>query len=142
MTSTIMELFERRDIEIPIDLIGQVEVPVLCGPQRQGDVGIFPRSPIGKDERAGMSPVPNDGVAVVRGEAGGNTHWLLPGGDVYWQPHAAGSGEVLLGVLHVDQNATAYLIHEEEHGCNAIGPGTYTLHGKREMASEIRRVAD
>ena len=38
--------------------------------------------------------------------------------------------------------SVAHLIHTDEHGCNAVGPGVYVLHGKREQAEEIRRVAD
>lgn len=32
--------------------------------------------------------------------------------------------------------------HTDEHGANAMGPGTYVVRGKREEADAIRRVAD
>lgn len=140
---TLTEALARHDVTAADDALADIEVPVLTGPQRQGDILIIPRPAIGAAERAGMSQVPRVGVAVVRGEATGNTHILdALTGSVLWQAHAGQAGDVLLGVLHVEKDATALLIHTDEHGCNAIGPGTYVLHGKREQAEEIRRVAD
>lgn len=142
-TTTIESIFKRVNVTIPFDLLGEIEVPVLTGPQRQGDVGIFPRPHLGAAERSSLEPLPVEGVAVVRGESGGNTHWLLGEGLVLWGANRATStGDLTLGILHVGEGAVAHLIHEDEHGCNAIGPGTYRLTGKREMADEIRRVAD
>lgn len=135
----------RHDVPIPSDLVADAEVPVLTGPQRQGDVGIWPRPPIGAAELATAVKVPREGVAVVRGESatGGNSHILdAHDGDVFWVPVEQRAGDVTLGVLHVPEGSVAALTHTDEHGCNAIGPGTFRLTGKREMADEIRRVAD
>lgn len=144
MSTTFADLLTPRGIDIPEGLVADAEVPVLTGPQRQGDVGIFVRSRLGAAERAAAVPVPAEGVAVVQGEAatGGNAHVLLADGPCTWTPHTARDGEVLLGVLDVPEGATAFLIHTEEHGCNAIGTGTYRLTGKREQADKLRRVAD
>jgi hypothetical protein len=144
MTHTFESILTVYNVTIPDSLIADAEVPVLCGPQRQGDVGIFPRGPLGAAERNTAQPVPTNGVAVVRGEAatGGNTHWLHAEGPCTWTPAAARAGEVRLGVLDVPEGAVAYLIHTDEHGANGIGPGTYRLTGKREQADDIRRVAD
>jgi len=142
--TTFHDILTPRGIDIPAGLEAQAEVPVLCGPQRQGDVAIFPRKPLSATQLDRMPLVPTEGLAVVRGEVGGHTHWLLPEGRVRWQP-AAPNGDpaaVLLGTLVVDEGAVAFLVHDDEHGANGIGPGTYALHGKREMADEIRRVAD
>lgn len=136
---TLESVLALHDIAVPDETIAAVEVPVLAGPQRQGDVMIVPREPLTKAERAAARPVPREGVAVVRGEATGNTHLLHAEGDVLW---AERSGDLLLGVLEIPAGATAYLIHTDEHGANGIAPGTYALHGKREQADEIRRVAD
>lgn len=140
---TLEKALARHDITVADELLAQIEVPILSGPQRQGDILIIPRGKMGKAEREGMAEVGREGVAVVRGEATGNTHILdAVAGPVLWQAHTGSAGDVSLGVLHVDEGSVAHLLHSDEHGCNAIGPGTYVLHGKREMAQETRRVAD
>lgn len=142
--TTFNDVLAARSVEIPAGLEAQAEVPVLTGPQRQGDVGIFVRKPLSATQLDRMPVVPAAGLAVVRGESGGNAHWLLPEGLVRWQ-EAAPNGDpaaVLLGTLVVDEGAVAFLVHDDEHGANGIGPGTYTLHGKRELAETLRRVAD
>lgn len=143
-TMTLSAALARHNITAADAALAEIEVPVLTGAQRQGDVGIFPRARLGAAERARMAPVGREGVAVVRGEGTGNTHLLdAVAGIVLWQPNrAAGATDLTLGVLHVEADSVAHLLHTDEHGCNAIGPGTYRLTGKREMADEIRRVAD
>lgn len=138
--NTHAAILNRADITPPDELLAGIEVPVLTGPQRQGDVGVWPRPKLGKAEHDAMRPVPAEGVAVVRGEATGNTHLLMADGAVRWSP--ATGDELTLGVLDVPADATAWLIHTDEHGVNGIGPGTYRLTGKREQAAEVRRVAD
>lgn len=143
MTMTLTEALARHDLTVADAALAEIEVPVLTGPQRQGDVLVIPRAPVGRAELEGMVSVPREGLAVVRGEATGNTHLLdAIGGEVFWKAHEGSADNVLLGVLHVPTGSVANLLHTDEHGCNAIGPGTYTLHGKRERADEIRRVAD
>lgn len=143
-TLTLGEALARHDITVADELLADIEVPVLTGPQRQGDVLIIPRPAAGRAEVAQMTVVGREGVPVVRGEATGNTHLLdAVTGTVHWQPTAGtGDGDLRLGVLHVDEGAVAMLLHTDEHGANGIGPGTYLLTGKREQAEEIRRVAD
>lgn len=143
MSNTLTNILTRAGVTVPDELIADMEVPVLTGPQRQGDVLVIPRPPLGGAELDSLHPAPAGGVAVVVGEATGNTHLLQPEPDtvVLWKPDTTGAG-VALGTLHVPEGAVAWLIHTDEHGANGIGPGTYRLHGKREMADEIRRVAD
>lgn len=136
---TLTEILDRHAIAIPDDLLADLVVPVLDGPQRQGDVLIVPRGPLSAAERKDCSLVPREGVAVVVGEATGNTHMLDADGPVLFGRRNSG---VLLGVVEIAEGATGYLIHTDEHGANAMAPGTYALHGKREQAAEIRRVAD
>lgn len=137
---TLTQILERHDIAVADELLAELVVPVISDrPQRQGDVAIIPRGPLSAAERADCELVPRAGIAVVRGEATGNTHMLDAEGDVWF---ARREGGVQLGVVEVAEGATAYLIHTDEHGANAFGPGSYTLHGKREQAEEIRRVAD
>jgi hypothetical protein len=140
---TYAEVLGRHNTAVPAHLEAQAAVPVHVGPQRQGDVLIIPRARLGSAERAVMAPVPAAGIAVVRGESatGGNSHILQAlDGPCSWS--AGGAGLLFLGVLDVPVGSTAYLSHTEEHGALAVGPGTYVLHGKREQAAEIRRVAD
>lgn len=138
---TFNDLLDPHRIVVPDDL-DSIEVPVLTGPQRQGDVGVFPRPALGAAEPKG-SLVPAEGVAVVVGEATRNMHLLQSDGPVFWSPAVAQpAGSVLLGILDVPDGSTAWLIHTDEHGVNGIGPGCYRLTGKRTQLDEIRRVAD
>lgn len=121
-------------VEIPEHLAADAELPVLTGLQVQGDIAIVPTRPSAKAGDA----VPPEGVAVVRGENGGNTH-LLVGEGIAWAP-AVNFGQTL-GVLTVPPGRTGFLLHPE-HGGNAMGPGAYTLRRQREQADEIRLVAD
>jgi hypothetical protein len=139
---TLTTILARADITPADQAIADIEVPILTGPQRQGDVLIIPRARIGKAEGASLKPVPAEGVAVVRGEATGNTHLLMADGPVMWAGFPQSDTAVALGVLDVPEGSVAHLLHTDEHGVNSIGAGTYLLHGKREMADEIRRVAD
>lgn len=136
---TLTEILDRHGIEAADDLLADLIVPIIAGAQRQGDVLILPRPPLTAAERDACELVPREGIAVVIGEATGNTHMLDADGPVLFDRRAAG---VLLGVIDVAPDAVAYLIHTDEHGANAIAPGTYELRGKREQAEEIRRVAD
>lgn len=102
---------------------------------RQGDVIVVP-----DDMRAAArTPVPASGVAVVRGENGGNTHLLLAAGPVFFD--ARTSGQLDLGTLTVADGATAYLAHPE-HAYVGLEPGTYEIRRQREQADEIRLVQD
>lgn len=138
--STLGTILDRAGVDTLSVLDAQVNVPVLCDePQAQGDVAIFPR----RHRQPATTPIPQGGVVVVRAEtSGGNTHSLHT-----WDGPACffdftDDVEVELGVLTVPAGATAYLVHTEEHGANAFGPGTYVLHGQREQSDEVRRVAD
>ena len=88
---------------------------------------------------AGLAPVPPEGIPVVRGEAGGNTHLLVAEGPVSWAPNT--TDRAIQGSLVVEEGGVAYLTHPE-HGCQGIGPGHYTVRRQREQAEEIRIVAD
>jgi len=116
---------------VPAHLVADAEVPVLTGPQAQGDLLVFRRSaPSTVDWR----PLPAAGLRLVDGEATGNTHWLHAGfgsPGVRWAPSPPGGQR--LGFLLVPPGETALLIHTDEHGANGIGPGTYVVHRKREQ---------
>lgn len=134
---TYGELLAKHDVQIPEHLLAQAEVPVLTGPQRQGDIFVRPLGVAPKDSTI-FAPV-GEGVQVVHGEATGNTHWLHGDPGVLWARLDRGQ---VVGVVMVPEGATAHLVHTDEHGANGLGPGVYELRRKREMADEIRQVAD
>lgn len=137
MTTTYEAALARHDITIPPHLAADAEIPVVCGMQRQGDLLIAPQ-PAGLV--AGLTPVGAGGVQLVAGEASGNTHWLDsadPQRPVSWS--TAGTG---LGVIVVPDGTHALVTHTDEHGSIAVGPGCYRVVRQRELADEIRTVAD
>ena len=139
-TLTYGEAIDRVGVALPGHLVADAEVPVLTDPQAQGDIGIIPAALLGVTDRGATWQPIGDGVQVVTGEATGNTHWLHtdhPG--VQW---ARLDRDLLIGLVRVPDGAAAWLIHTDEHGANGIGPGLYAITGKRELADEIRRVAD
>ncbi len=133
---TYQEVMGAYEVEIPEHLAADAEIPVVSGLQMQGDVAIIPTR-LGKGTRV---VVPADGVAVVRGEAGGNTH-LLVGEGIEWQAASARAGLLELGIVNVPKGRVAYLLHPE-HGAMGMAPGAYRIRRQREQADEIRRVAD
>ena len=116
--------------EIPAHLAADGDVSLCSGMQRQGDVLVRPTRP---SKKPGVQ-IPAAGVAVVRGENGGNTHLLV--GDGSWAPI---DDLLVLGV--VDVRSECYLLHPE-HGGQGLAPGSYVISRQREMADEIRRVSD
>lgn len=134
---TLATLIDTHGVDVDAHLDRADIVPVHTGLQFQGDVAVVPVEHFPRGTVA-TQPVSAGGVAVVRGENGGNTHLLLAAGQVTWADQSAG---LRLGVLHVTHGATAYLAHPE-HGYLGVGPGTYEVRRQREQADEIRMVAD
>lgn len=130
-------LIDRHGITVEDHLDLDALVPVLTGLQRQGDVIVIPAA-----DASATTPVPSSGVAVVRGEAGGNTHTILADGPgVCCDTRQATARDLTLATLTVPEGSTAYLAHPE-HAYTGIGPGTYSLRRQREQADELRMVAD
>lgn len=130
--NTYETILDAYNVTIPPHLEAQAEIPILSGLQRQGDLIVIPHHQ-GADTG---TAIPSEGVAVIRGEAGGNTHLLV--GDGHFRPVVAGAD---LGTLTVPDGGTAYLLHPE-HGAQGFAPGTYLIRRQREQADEIRLVAD
>lgn len=120
-------------------------IPVLRDLQFQGDVAVIPFDVDGYfGEVADEQLVPQRGVAVVRGEDGGNTHLLLGAPTAYWKPSASAGvdpSDLDLGTLTVPEGSTAYLAHPE-HAFAGIAPGAYILRRQREQADVQRFVQD
>lgn len=149
---TYGEALALSSISLPEHLEAEAEVPVLTGPQAQGDLMIVPLSQAyGEGEHVPAWPqgtiVPLGGIQVVTGEATGNTHWLHAGfnspGVAWHRPQLPGGDEgLVIGVVTVPAGQTAMLVHTDEHGANGIGQGRYEIRQKRELADEIRYVED
>lgn len=139
----------------------ELEIPVITGNQRQGDVLTW--RGVSSREEAERVAAENDqdpdsywvmtrtyagkplrkGVTVVRAETNtANTHTLV--GDGLWEPNARANreDELVQGWLTVPTDGEAFLIHTEEHSVIGIGAGTYEIRRQREYAGEWRRVAD
>ncbi len=117
-----------------------LDIPVITGLQHQGDVSVIPAGMV-KDFREPSAVLRPAGVAVVRGESGGNTHQLLAAGVVRFDLRTATAQDLTLGSLRVTEGAVAYLDHPE-HGNSGIGPGAYVLRRKRTQREEAELVAD
>lgn len=123
-----------------------LEVPIITGNQRQGDVYLLK---VTRDHTKNAKPITKAGVVVVRAETNtANTHTLHTlsdaGGDCLWQanPQADAEDELVQGWLTVPTGSEATLIHTEEHNVLGIGAGTYEIRRQREFAGEWQRVAD
>jgi hypothetical protein len=139
MNMTYADALAKVGATVPSHLIADAEVPILTGPQAQGDLLVVP---IGSTD-AELIPVPDEGVQVVFGEATGNSHFLHRGFDSPGVTYARGDADsLLLAVVHVPAGQNAQLVHTDEHGSAGIGEGTYAIHGKRELRDEITRVQD
>ncbi len=140
--ATQLQLTRQFGTEILEHLSAEAEVPVLQGMQRQGDVLVRPARE--SYDVANSVAVPSNGIPVVRGENGGNTHLLLGEGDVRYLPlEDTGPTSLDLGVMFVGNGATAYLAHPQ-HGYMAIGEGTFVFSRQRELSveDELRIIAD
>lgn len=116
--------------------IADVEIPVLGGVQRQGDVIVIPA------KVQATTAVPAAGTPVVRGESGGNTHAIYAADcPVFCDVNSGSARDLRVALLSVPEGSHAYLGHPE-HGYMGIAPGNYEIRRQREMAEEIRMVAD
>jgi hypothetical protein len=135
------DVLARAGIDPLTVLDAQIDVPILAGPQRQGDVLVLPRP----NRAPATTPVPVAGAVAVAAETStANRHeihsWF--GGCFFDTEPSGGDTGLTLGTLTVPAGASAYLVHTDEHGANGIGPGTYELRRQREFAGEWRRIAD
>jgi len=138
MNMTYADALAKVGVSVPDHLVADAEVPILTGPQAQGDLLILPID----STTADLITVPDEGVQVVYGEATGNSHYLHRGFDSPGVTYARVQDGQRIAVLSVPDGQNAQLIHTDEHGSAGIGPGLYGIHEKREQADEIRRVAD
>jgi len=136
-TRTIGDLATETGVTILTGHAPDFEIPVLTGPQRQGDVLVLPDC-----KAAAAAAVPRTGTPVVRGENGGNTHAIYADGPgVLCDTYPADAQDLRVATLLVPEGTVAYLGHPE-HAFAGIGPGSYTIRRQREQADELRIVCD
>lgn len=133
--NTLTEVMTPHGVEIPAHLVADAEVPVLTGMQRQGDVLVIPTR---RGKVTGLEPIPPQGIAVVRGEAGGNTHLLVGGGK--WAPIT--TDRAIMGTLVLEKEDQAFLLHPEHGATGIAGPGAFIVKRQREQADVVRLVSD
>ena len=134
--ATTTEMIAATGVDVCTTQDLDIDIPVLAGVQRQGDVLVRPADLTAKTR------VPTAGIPVVRGESGGNTHTIYAAdGPVYCDTEAGSARNLRVAMLSVPEGSTAYLGHPE-HGYMGIAPGTYEIRRQREMAEELRMVAD
>lgn len=135
----LAELLDRNDLDVLDHLERQVAVPVLDGPQAQGDLIVLPHTLVQTvTVHAGRrwQPVPPGGVELVRGVAGNNPHTLVADpGTCEWT--AAIRDPLGLGIALFTNTAPVYLIHPE-HGGSGVAPGTWLVRRQREAGARRR----
>jgi hypothetical protein len=137
----LAELLDRNDLDILEHLERQVTVPVLDGPQAQGDLIVLPLAMVrvvSVWQGATWQPVPPGGVELVRGVAGNNPHTLVADpGTCRW---TFGVRDPLgLGIVLFTNTAPAYLIHPE-HGGSGVAPGEWLVRRQQESGTHRRRL--
>jgi hypothetical protein len=133
---TLAQLGAHTGVTVLDHLDRDAAIPTVTRAACQGDVSILRVT-----TAPATTPVPGDGATVVRGENGGHTHSLHADGPACWDAATPSASSLTLGVLTVPDGSVAYLLHPE-HGGMAIQPGTYRIGRQREMADEIRMIAD
>jgi hypothetical protein len=133
---TLGDVEEYYGVRMLEHLDREAELPTFERSAMQGDVSILRVT-----TAPATTPIPKEGVAVVVGENGGNTHSLH--GDGFFDPVAnPRPGSLKLGTLTVPADGEAFLLHPEHGGLRAEGPGTFDLGRQREFAGEWRMVRD
>lgn len=143
ITHTSASIHARFEVPIGDQEFPELEVPVITGNQRQGDVLVLK---VTSEHTNNASEIPAAGVIVVRAETNAaNTHTLYAlAGECLWEPNARADreDELVQGWLTVPAGSVATLLHTSEHSALGIGEGTYEIRRQREYAGEWRQVAD
>lgn len=135
----LAELLNRSELDVLDHLEREVAVPVIDGPQAQGDLIVLPMAMVpvvAIGSWATWQPVPWHGVELVRGVAGNNPHTLVADpGTCQWTPHVR--DPLRLAVAVFENTATAYLIHPE-HGGSGVAPGRWLVRRQQEYGLRKR----
>ena len=134
---TLADLTARTGYDVLDYLDQSVTIPVIAGPQAQGDLIVIPLTVLGDEvtttEWSRSVDVGHAGVELLRSAAGGNPHTLVADDGVCtWTVPVDDPRDLALGIL--DTRVTAYLIHPE-HGATGIAPGRYVIRRQRELGT-------
>jgi hypothetical protein len=133
-TATLRDVTEKFGVSVLEHLDHEASIPTVSKVACQGDVSILRVT-----TKAASTPIPAEGVPVVRGENGGNTHSLH--GTAFFDAAPGRAGELTLGTLTVPEDSEAFLLHPE-HGALEITEGTYRIGRQREFAGTWALVRD
>lgn len=134
MSVTLARLTERSGRYVLDHLEREAAVPVIDGPQAQGDLLVLPHHLV-LDEvhlpTQGWTAVPPEGIELLRSTTGGTPHTLVAdSGTCHWAGNSVRDRTGLtLGVFRA--TGPVYLLHAE-HGGTGIAPGTYAVRRQRE----------
>ncbi|WP_216206792.1 hypothetical protein [Amycolatopsis aidingensis] len=136
----LAELLDRTGLDVLDHLERQATIPVLDGPQAQGDLIVLPLSmltPVDLLIGARWRPVPLEGVELVRGAAGNNPHTLVAeSGACQWT--TAVRDPLGLGIVAFENTAPAYLVHPE-HGGSGVAAGCWLVRRQQERGVGARK---
>jgi len=146
--ATLQALAERFDCQDMAVAFPEIDIPVLTGMQRQGDILVVPSCL--PEAWPTDGPVPMDGGVVITQSAfTDHTHTMYGDGQV-WVMNAEMRATSLwcwdapntLAWLKVPDGGEAFLMHSDEHGALGIGPGTYRILRQQEFNNEWTDVED
>jgi hypothetical protein len=136
MTTTLAQLTELTSIPVLDHLDTDVEIPVIDGPQAQGDLIVIPAEWVPEVTFRGTTTwrdVPTAGIELLRGGAGGNAHVLVADEAAgRWTTDLFDPTRLAIGRLEATR--PVYLIHPE-HGGTGIAPGAYVIRRQRQSAA-------
>jgi hypothetical protein len=142
---TLAELADRAGADVLDHRIRNADIPMLAGPQCQGDLFIVPLDLLDADQIRVAADgrwvdVPAAGVELLRGTAAGNPHTLVADrAACQWTTDIADETGLGIGVLRA--TGAVYLLHRE-HGAIGLAPGTYLVRRQREQGIKQRFVMD
>lgn len=140
MTMTLADLSDRTGLAVLDHLEREVTVPVIDGPQAQGDLIVIPHHLVADEAllaHTTWTEVPAEGIELLRGVTGGNPHTLVADpGTCQWTDDFWDSARLAIGALRA--TAPVYLLHPE-HGATGLTPGTYLIRRQREFDHRSRR---
>ncbi len=135
----LAELLDVTELDVLDHLEREITVPVLDGPQAQGDLIVLPMAMVPVVTAfpwATWRSVPWRGVELVRGVAGNNPHTLVADeGTCRWTNGVR--DPLSLGIAIVENTAPAYLIHPE-HGGSGVAPGRWLVRRQQESGRHRR----
>lgn len=132
----LAELLDRTGLEVLDHLEKQVTIPVIDGPQAQGDLIVVPLDMVGPVTArpwARWREVPVDGVELVRGVNGNNPHTLVADtGTCRWTTDVG--DPTRLGIALFENTEPVFLIHPE-HGGSGVAPGRWLVRRQQERGA-------